>query len=158
MNPNMKLNAQRDKIGPDSEEIYNNKFFKNLDIVANALDNINARTYVDGECVKYGLPLLESGTLGVKGNVQVVIPNKSESYSSSSDPPEKDIPVCTLKNFPSQIEHTSQWALSVFKGLFEDVPNNINRYLMNWKQFTKILSVTVFRILQHHHLIPLLLE
>lgn len=129
MNPNMKIIARMDKIGPESEEIYNTPFYRSLDIVANALDNINARTYVDSKCVENGIPLLESGTLGVKGNVQVVVPNKSESYSSSSDPPEKDIPVCTLKNFPSQIEHTSQWALAIFKGLFTDAPNNINKYL-----------------------------
>lgn len=50
----------------------------------------------------------KSGTLGTKGNVQVVIPNLTESYGSSRDPPEKDIPICTLKNFPNAIEHTIQ--------------------------------------------------
>lgn len=129
MNPDMKLKPLRDKVGPESEGYFSTQFYNDLDIVANALDNIKARTYVDGKCVENKKPLLESGTLGVKGNVQVVVPNKSESYASSSDPPEKDIPVCTLKNFPSQIEHTSQWALSVFKSIFEDAPNNINRYL-----------------------------
>jgi len=32
----------------------------------------------------------------------------TESYSSSQDPPEKSIPICTLKNFPNAIEHTLQ--------------------------------------------------
>ncbi|GCC43031.1 hypothetical protein chiPu_0027116, partial [Chiloscyllium punctatum] len=59
-------------------------------------------------CVYYRKPLLESGTLGTKGNVQVVIPFLTESYSSSQDPPEKSIPICTLKNFPNAIEHTLQ--------------------------------------------------
>lgn len=54
----------------------------------------------------YHKPLLESGTLGTKGNTQVVIPFMTESYSSSQDPPEKSIPICTLKNFPNAIEHT----------------------------------------------------
>lgn len=131
MNPDMKMRAERDKVCPDSEDVYNTKFWSELDIVANALDNLAARRYVDGKCVENKRPLLESGTLGVKGNVQVVVPNKSESYASSSDPPEKDIPVCTLKNFPAQIEHTAQWALAIFKAIFEDAPNNINRYLEN---------------------------
>ena len=39
---------------------------------------------------------------------QVVIPHVTESYSSSQDPPEKSIPICTLKNFPNAIEHTLQ--------------------------------------------------
>ena len=63
---------------------------------------------MDRRCVYYRKSLLESGTLGTKGNVQVVIPNLTESYSSSQDPPEKSIPVCTLKNFPYEIEHTIQ--------------------------------------------------
>ena len=64
--------------------------------------------YMDRRCVYYRKPLLESGTLGTKGNVQVVIPHLTESYSSSQDPPEKSIPICTLKNFPNAIEHTLQ--------------------------------------------------
>lgn len=63
---------------------------------------------MDRRCVYYRKPLLESGTLGTKGNVQVVIPFLTESYSSSQDPPEKSIPICTLKNFPNAIEHTLQ--------------------------------------------------
>lgn len=63
---------------------------------------------MDGRCVYYEKPLLESGTLGTKANVQVVLPHITESYSSSQDPPEKEFPSCTLKNFPNQIEHTIQ--------------------------------------------------
>ncbi len=45
-----------------------------LDLVVNALDNVNARLYVDGRCVYFAKPLLESGTLGPKCNTQCVIP------------------------------------------------------------------------------------
>jgi len=48
-----------------------------LDFVVNAVDNINARLYVDGKCVWYNKPLLESGTLGTKANMQVIIPHKT---------------------------------------------------------------------------------
>jgi len=51
--------------------------------VANALDNVEARVYMDRRCVYYNKSLLESGTLGTKGNVQVIIPKLTESYSSS---------------------------------------------------------------------------
>ncbi len=43
-----------------------------LDLVVNALDNVNARLYVDSRCVYFGKPLLESGTLGPKCNTQMV--------------------------------------------------------------------------------------
>ncbi|NWW94886.1 UBA1 enzyme, partial [Rhynochetos jubatus] len=85
--------------------------------------------YMDRRCVYYRKPLLESGTLGTKGNVQVVIPFLSESYSSSQDPPEKAIPICTLKNFPNAIEHTLQWARDEFEGLFKQPAENVNQYL-----------------------------
>lgn len=68
---------------------------------------------MDRRCVYYRKPLLESGTLGTKGNVQVVIPFVTESYSSSQDPPEKSIPICTLKNFPNAIEHTLQVTIHI---------------------------------------------
>ena len=63
---------------------------------------------MDRRCVLFRKPLLESGTLGTKGNTQVVLPFMTESYSSSQDPPERSIPICTLKNFPHAIEHTIQ--------------------------------------------------
>jgi len=69
---------------------------------------LRAGRYTDRRCVLMRKPLLESGTLGTKGNTQVILPFKTESYSSSQDPPEKGIPICTLKNFPNAIEHTIQ--------------------------------------------------
>ena len=109
MNPHVNVESQENRVGAETEHVYNDDFFGSLDGVANALDNVEARTYMDRRCVFYRLPLLESGTLGTKGNTQVVIPDLTESYSSSQDPPEKSIPICTLKNFPNQIEHTLQW-------------------------------------------------
>ncbi len=84
---------------------------------------------MDRRCVYYRKSLLESGTLGTKGNVQVVIPHLTESYGSSQDPPEKETPICTLKNFPNQIAHTLQWARSEFEGLFVQPGANVNEYL-----------------------------
>ncbi|GFR86122.1 ubiquitin-like modifier-activating enzyme 1 [Elysia marginata] len=124
MNPSIKIDAREDRVGPDTENIFTDKFFEGLDGVANALDNIDARMYMDRRCVYYCKPLLESGTLGTKGNVQVVIPHVTESYSSSQDPPEKSIPVCTVKNFPNAIEHTLQLDIleSVRRNLVEERP------------------------------------
>lgn len=61
---------------------------------------------MDQRCILYEKPLLESGTMSTKGNVQVVIPYLTESYSSSQDPPEKQSLSCTVKNFPNAITHT----------------------------------------------------
>ena len=131
MNPSMNVVAHENRVGPESEKIYDDAFFDNLDGVANALDNVDARIYMDRRCVYYRKPLLESGTLGTKGNTQVVVPFLTESYSSSQDPPEKSIPICTLKNFPNAIEHTLQWARDNFEGLFRQAAENAAQYLQD---------------------------
>ncbi|XP_050457756.1 ubiquitin-like modifier-activating enzyme 1 [Cataglyphis hispanica] len=129
MNPYMNVVAHENRVCPETEKIYNDDFFEVLDGVANALDNVNARIYMDRRCVYYRKPLLESGTLGTKGNTQVVVPFLTESYSSSQDPPEKSIPICTLKNFPNAIEHTLQWARDSFEGLFRQSAENAAQYI-----------------------------
>lgn len=131
MNPDMQghIEAKGDKVGPETEDIFNDEFWLSLDLVTNALDNVEARTYIDTRCVFFKKPLLESGTLGTKGNVQVVVPNMTESYQSSRDPPEKSIPLCTLRSFPNKIDHTIAWAKSLFQGYFADAPENVNQYL-----------------------------
>ena len=129
MNPQFNCVAHENQVGADSEDTYGDDFFAKLDGVANALDNVEARQYMDRRCVFYGKPLLESGTLGSKGNTQVVLPHLTESYSSSQDPPEASIPLCTLKNFPYKPEHTLQWARDKFEGIFAQDPASINSYL-----------------------------
>ncbi|XP_053551798.1 ubiquitin-like modifier-activating enzyme 1 [Bombina bombina] len=141
MNPNVHVTAHQDRVGTETEKVYDDDFFEALDGVANALDNVDARMYMDRRCVYYRKPLLESGTLGTKGNVQVVIPFVTESYSSSQDPPEKSIPICTLKNFPNSIEHTLQWARDEFEGLFKQPAENVNQYLTDPKFMERTLKL-----------------
>lgn len=131
MNPDLKgkITTMTDRVGPDSEDVFNEKFWGELDFVTNALDNVEARTYVDRRCVFFMKPLLESGTLGTKGNTQVIFPRLTESYSSSPDPPEQSFPMCTLRSFPNKIEHTIAWARDVFTGFFVGPPEIVNLYL-----------------------------
>ncbi|XP_060993873.1 ubiquitin-like modifier-activating enzyme 1 [Dama dama] len=141
INPHIRVISHQNRVGPETEHVYDDDFFQNLDGVANALDNVDARMYMDRRCVYYRKPLLESGTLGTKGNVQVVIPFLTESYSSSQDPPEKSIPICTLKNFPNAIEHTLQWARDEFEGLFKQPAENVNQYLTDAKFVERTLCL-----------------
>lgn len=131
MNPDLKgkITSLPDRVGPDTEGMFNEAFWNGLDGVTNALDNVDARQYVDRRCVFFRKPLLESGTLGTKGNTQVVLPHKTESYSSSQDPPEQSFPQCTLRSFPNKIEHTIAWAKEKFHQYFVGPPETINMYL-----------------------------
>ncbi|KAJ8606680.1 hypothetical protein MRB53_040762 [Persea americana] len=119
----------KDRVGQDTEHVFNEEFWEALDGVTNALDNVDARTYVDRRCVFFHKPLLDSGTLGTKGNTQVVLPRKTESYSSSQDPPEQSFPMCTLRSFPNRIEHTIAWAKDLFHVYFAAPADVVNMYL-----------------------------
>uniref|UniRef100_A0A7S3UZM0 E1 ubiquitin-activating enzyme n=1 Tax=Aplanochytrium stocchinoi TaxID=215587 RepID=A0A7S3UZM0_9STRA len=141
MNPSLKITTYEDKVAPETEGTFNDDFMGSLDLICTALDNVEARLYVDGRCLQYGIPMLESGTLGTKGNTQVVVPHLTENYGASRDPPEKSIPICTLKNFPSQIEHTLQWARDWFEGTFSQDAVNVNQYLSQ-SDFLKKLDST----------------
>ena len=59
--------------------------------------------------------------------------------TATRDPPEKSIPVCTLKNFPNQIQHTLQWARDYFEGVFKQSAEDANSYL-NAKDFGEVLA------------------
>lgn len=55
---------------------------------------------------------------------KVILPKLTESYGSSNDPPEKSIPMCTIRNFPHAIEHTIEWARDLFEGMFFNIVND----------------------------------
>ena len=93
-----------------------------------ALDNVAARLHVDRMCVLHRKPLLESGTAGTKANTQVVLPGLTASYGASTDPPDDDIPVCTVKAFPYVLEHCVQWARDLFEAQFVQAPRRVNAW------------------------------
>jgi len=140
MNPNMHIRAYIDGVLPETENIYNDEFFERLDGVVNALDNVKARQYVDRRCVYYQKPLVDSGTLGTKASVQVVVPFLTESYSSTNDPPDPSVPMCTLRNFPNLIEHTIEWARDNFAGLFTIPAQQAEEYMRDPKGFAERTS------------------
>lgn len=139
MNSNVNINAMEDKMSSDNQHLID-AMAPNLFGVINALDNVEARRYMDEQCFRYGLPLFESGTQGMKGNTQPVIPFVTETYSNSSDPPqEKSFPVCTIKNFPNQPHHTIHWAMDYFEQ-FQRGPKNANSFATKKNAFFETLS------------------
>ena len=120
-----------EKVGTDNIEFTNTILNDNITGVLNALDNIKARKFMDEQCFKFGIPLFESGTTGTKGNTQPVIPFLTETYSASSDPDqEKSFPLCTIKSFPNEIQHTIHHAMDQFE-FFNRAPASMVRYIQN---------------------------
>jgi ubiquitin-activating enzyme E1 len=131
MNPEVNIAHHENRVCAETEQIYSEFFFDQIDGVANALDNVDARLFIDRKCVIYHKPLIDSGTLGAMGNIQCIIPHLTESYSSSVDPPERNVPVCTLRHFPNAIEHTIQWARDRFEGFFTSSSIDAEKFLHN---------------------------
>jgi ubiquitin-activating enzyme E1 len=129
LNADVAIEPLQNRVSPETETVFDDAFWERLDVVVNALDNVNARLYVDSRCVYFCKPLLESGTLGAKCNTQVVAPRLTENYGASRDPPEKSAPMCTVHSFPHNIDHCLTWARSEFEGLLEKGPSEANTYL-----------------------------
>lgn len=68
-NPNVKLVAHHANI-KDPE--FNIDWFQSFDLVFNALDNLDARRHVNKMCLAADVPLIESGTTGFNGQVQII--------------------------------------------------------------------------------------
>ncbi|XP_031113064.1 ubiquitin-activating enzyme E1 1 [Ipomoea triloba] len=136
INSKFHIEALQNRVGPETENVFDDTYWENLSVVINALDNVNARLYVDQRCLYFQKPLLESGTLGAKCNTQMVIPHLTENYGASRDPPEKQAPMCTVHSFPHNIDHCLTWARSEFEGLLEKTPAEANAYLSNPSEYT----------------------
>ncbi|KAF7815802.1 ubiquitin-activating enzyme E1 1-like [Senna tora] len=139
INSSLNIEALQNRVNPETENVFNDTFWENLSVVVNALDNVNARLYVDQRCLYFQKPLLESGTLGAKCNTQMVIPHLTENYGASRDPPEKQAPMCTVHSFPHNIDHCLTWARSEFEGLLEKTPAEVNAYLSNPSEYTNAM-------------------
>eukprot|EP01080_Neovahlkampfia_damariscottae_P007198 gene7198-11514_t len=135
MNNCFNVFALQDRVGPETENVFNDKFWDGLDFVTNALDNVQARLYVDSRCIFYCKPLLESGTLGTLANSQVIIPNKTKSYASTKDAPQKALPQCTVHTFPNLIQHTIIWSRQLFDSFFTSSVKSAFSYLSNPEEF-----------------------
>ena len=68
-NPHVKITAHHANI---KDPQFNIDWFGGFDIVFNALDNLDARRHVNKMCLAADVPLVESGTTGFNGQVQVI--------------------------------------------------------------------------------------
>lgn len=81
-------------------------------MVFNALDNLEARRHVNKMCLAADTPLIESGTTGFNGQVQVIKKGKTACYDCTTKETPKSFPVCTIRSTPSQPIHCIVWGKS----------------------------------------------
>lgn len=78
----------------------------------NALDNLEARRHVNRMCLAADVPLIESGTTGFNGQVQVIKKGVTACYDCTTKEAPKTFPVCTIRSTPSQPIHCIVWGKS----------------------------------------------
>ena len=127
------------KVEKETESFFNDYFWKNQNFIINAVDNEEARVYINEKCFKYGKILIDSGTNGTKANSQVIIPNITIGYSPSPII-EENIPMCTIRNYPNSINHCIEWALDKFSGYFIDIIDQVKLFVENKDLFYEELS------------------
>ncbi|XP_065333370.1 SUMO-activating enzyme subunit 2-B [Cloeon dipterum] len=114
-NPRATINAHHDSI---TESRYGVNYFKEFNLVLNALDNRAARSHVNRMCLAAGIPLVESGTAGYNGQVEVIMKGKTECYECQPKQATKTFPGCTIRNTPSEPIHCIVWAKHLFNQFF----------------------------------------
>lgn len=111
------------------KKVFPISFFQQFNLIYNALDNLEARFYVNRICLYLDIPLYESGTTGLKGQVQPIYPYLSECFHCVPKETPKTFPVCTIRSTPSKPVHCITWAKDfLFSQLFGegdpgDAPN-----------------------------------
>jgi ubiquitin-like 1-activating enzyme E1 B len=98
---------------------FNVQFVAQFDLVLNALDNVVARRRVNRLCLAAGVPLVEAGTTGYLGQVNVI--DKASNiacYECKTQETQKVYPICTIRSTPSMPVHTIVWAKEFYKLLF----------------------------------------
>ncbi|EAT37350.1 AAEL010641-PA [Aedes aegypti] len=114
-NPNVKIKAYHDSITTSN---YGVNFFQQFNLVLNALDNRAARNHVNRLCLTADVPLIESGTAGYNGQVELIKRGLTQCYECTPKAAQKTFPGCTIRNTPSEPIHCIVWAKHLFNQLF----------------------------------------
>lgn len=113
--PNINIQAIHANI---RDQAYGTEFFRQFRLVFNALDNIEARRYVNRICLALQIPLIDAGTQGYAGQVSVHVPGETLCYECEEKPTPKSYPVCTIRSTPDKPVHCIVWAKHLFEALF----------------------------------------
>ena len=136
MNPKVNIVDLQLIVNDKTLSTFNKEFWESQDFVFSAVDNIDARKYIDKKCYKYNKIFLNCGTLGVRANDNIFIPHKTKMFNQifigkntvTFEP-------CTLKSFPYKIEHCIEWGKSIFSDFFISRIRQLKHFLEEPKTF-----------------------
>lgn len=137
-NEDIKCNAQQMILNEETENYFDEDFWMNQDFILNAVDNNEARNYIDKKCCFFSKPYIDTGTLGTVGSCFIFYPYKTQCFRDIPIKIKHQIPMCTLKQFPSKFEHCVEFAKSKFAEIFEEYINDLNLIMKDFDKFDLI--------------------
>ena len=138
MNPKFNVVGLQKKVSEETEDYFDEDFWKKQDFIIMAVDSLAARKYIDTRLVKFEKVGVDAGTSGAVANTQIIVPHKTMTYSDNKENEEeapKVIPMCTLRHFPSIITHCIEWSRDVFNEYFISTINDIKNYFADFELF-----------------------
>ena len=136
MNPNFKAEGKQEKVCKETEEIFDDDFWNNQNFIIYAVDSVDARKYIDNKSIINQKIGADSGTNGTHAHSNIFVPNKTITYHDIA--PNKitqSLPVCTLRHFPSLIEHCIEWSRDSFYGYFGSIINEVKNFFVDYDKF-----------------------
>ena len=94
MNPECNVESMQDKVCPETENIFIEDFWQNNDFLIYAVDSIEARKYIDTKAIIFEKCAIDSGTSGVEGRTQIIVPHETDTYND-------EVPHSVIKEIPS---------------------------------------------------------
>jgi len=141
MNPSFKAKGMVAKVCKETEEVFNEEFWEKQHFIIFAVDSAEARKYLDSKVILYQKNAIDTGTLGLRAISQIIIPNRTKTYSDKAPTEEKKtIPVCTLRSFPSLIDHCIEFERDTFYGFFGNIINEVKGFFMDYNRFKQNLK------------------
>lgn len=102
-------------------EMFPIEWWAQFDYIYNALDNLEARRFVNRMALFLRKPLMESGTTGFDGQTQPIYPYQTECFECQPKATPQTFPVCTIRSTPLQPVHCIVWAKEfLFTQLFDE--------------------------------------
>jgi ubiquitin-activating enzyme E1 len=121
MNTNMNVTAYQEKVAADTEHLFGDDFYDTLSGVCTALDNVEARLYVDQRCLcLVALPMLEKWDPRNEGRHTGRRPTFNGELRKRHVTLQKEYSQFVLsRTFQTRFSSTLQWARDYFEGEFK---------------------------------------
>ena len=140
MNKEINIKDYQLLVDESTRDIFDDEFFEKQDLLIGAVDNIVARKLIDKKSTFYKKIFIDSGTKGTYANSDIYYPDKTVCFNDTDIIENNEIASCTLKNFPTKIEHCIKFAKNVFLEIFQQSIGNIKLMLEDEGQFKNIIN------------------